>query len=356
MSVLTEPRASTARSSHLEKAARALLPRAVPAMRKDFLVDPYQVLEARAAGAGGVLLILRMLPTRGARGDARRGARARLFVLLEAFDEAEIDLARALLEARRGQRRRRLLVGVNCRDLRHAAGGTRPVRGAGAAAAAGRAAGGRERRRDAGGRRADGAGRLRPGAGRQRADGRRRAAAALAAAMLEAAAPRSVAGRAAACRTEPGRAMWIKICGLTTPEAVDGRARAGRRRDRLRVRASRRGGSSPQRAARARGAGARPRSPASRSCGIPSRGCCEEMLAVFAAGLAADRCATTSPALDAAGRCGVLPVVRAGAALPQPLPARLLFEGPVSGTGEPADWAAGARARRRAPNWCSPAA
>jgi len=30
-------------------------------MRKDFLVDPYQVLEARAAGAGGVLVILRML-------------------------------------------------------------------------------------------------------------------------------------------------------------------------------------------------------------------------------------------------------------------------------------------------------
>ena len=37
-------------------------------------------------------------------------------------------------------------------------------------------------------------------------------------------------------------------------------------------------------------------------------------------------------------RCPVLPVVRAGAALPEPLPARLLFEGPVSGTGETADW------------------
>ena len=51
-----------ARWTHLESAASALAPLNVPAMRKDFLVDPYQVVEARAAGAGGVLLILRMLP------------------------------------------------------------------------------------------------------------------------------------------------------------------------------------------------------------------------------------------------------------------------------------------------------
>ena len=45
----------------------ALLPTRVPAMRKDFLVDPYQVLEARLAGAGGVLVILRMLARRADR-------------------------------------------------------------------------------------------------------------------------------------------------------------------------------------------------------------------------------------------------------------------------------------------------
>ena len=73
------------------EAAAALAPLGVPAMRKDFLVDPYQVLEARAAGAGGVLVILRMLtprahcgiagcrrpagPVRAAGGVRRRGSR-----------------------------------------------------------------------------------------------------------------------------------------------------------------------------------------------------------------------------------------------------------------------------------------
>ncbi len=43
----------------------------------------------------------------------------------------------------------------------------------------------------------------------------------------------------------------------------------------------------------------------------------------------------------------MLPVVRAGGGEPQPLPARVLFEGPVSGTGVPTDWpSARAMARR----------
>ena len=49
-----------------------------------------------------------------------------------------------------------------------------------------------------------------------------------------------------------------------------------------------------------------------------------------------------------------LPVVRAGGIEPKPLPSRLLFEGPVSGTGIPADWlAARVVARRGAtdPRW-----
>ena len=62
VSVLTEPSRFDGSLEHLRRAAAALAPLGVPAMRKDFLVDPYQVLEARAAGAGGVLVILRMLP------------------------------------------------------------------------------------------------------------------------------------------------------------------------------------------------------------------------------------------------------------------------------------------------------
>ena len=55
-------------------------------MRKDFLVDPYQVLEARAAGAGGVLVILRMLPRARIEELLDVAAEHGLFVLLEAFD------------------------------------------------------------------------------------------------------------------------------------------------------------------------------------------------------------------------------------------------------------------------------
>jgi indole-3-glycerol phosphate synthase len=116
VSVLTEPTRFDGSLQHLEQAARVLAPLGVPAMRKDFLVDPYQVLEARAAGAGGVLIILRMLSRAGAEVLLETAAELGLFVLLEAFDTADIDMARLLLE-RRLNRKSLVLVGVNCRDL-----------------------------------------------------------------------------------------------------------------------------------------------------------------------------------------------------------------------------------------------
>ncbi len=116
VSVLTEPSRFDGSMVHLERAARALALHAVPAMRKDFLVEPYQVLEARAAGAGGVLLILRMLPRAVLEALIDEALEQRMFVLLETFNEAEIDLAHELLESRSGHGDA-LLVGVNARDL-----------------------------------------------------------------------------------------------------------------------------------------------------------------------------------------------------------------------------------------------
>jgi len=115
VSVLTEPTRFDGALTHLSDAARALAPHRVPAMRKDFLVDPYQVLEARVAGAGGVLLILRML-SRETLGALIECARSQgLFVLLEAFDAADLERMHEVVAADAG--RSTLLAGVNCRDL-----------------------------------------------------------------------------------------------------------------------------------------------------------------------------------------------------------------------------------------------
>jgi indole-3-glycerol phosphate synthase len=116
VSVLTEPSRFDGSLRHLEQAATALGADGVPAMRKDFLVDPYQVLEARAAGAGGVLVILRMLGRPVLEALVDQALALRMFVLLEAFDEVDAELAHALVEAR-PQAGDALLVGLNCRDL-----------------------------------------------------------------------------------------------------------------------------------------------------------------------------------------------------------------------------------------------
>jgi len=115
--VLTEPSRFDGALEHLELAARSLAAARVPAMRKDFLVDPYQVLEARAAGAGGVLVILRMLGSQELESLIDCALRLGMFVLLEAFDADDLALAGTLVEARRASFAPLLLVGVNCRDL-----------------------------------------------------------------------------------------------------------------------------------------------------------------------------------------------------------------------------------------------
>ena len=121
VSVLTEPSRFDGSLRHLERAAAALHPLGVPAMRKDFLVDPYQVAEARAAGAGGVLLIVRMLSPQRLQELLDAAAEFGLFVLLEAFDGNDLTIAAQLLRGFQGRpallQRPQVLVGINCRDL-----------------------------------------------------------------------------------------------------------------------------------------------------------------------------------------------------------------------------------------------
>jgi len=116
VSVLTEPSRFDGSLAHLEAVAAALRDAGVPAMRKDFLVDPYQVCEARAAGAGGVLIILRMLSRAQILELLDAAAQWQLFVLLEAFDGEDLALAASLLQNRDAPTQA-VLVGVNSRDL-----------------------------------------------------------------------------------------------------------------------------------------------------------------------------------------------------------------------------------------------
>ncbi len=116
VSGLTEPERFEGSLDHLEEASRALQSAGgVPPMRKDFLVDPYQVAEARLAGAGGILIIVRMLTRAELDALIIAARKLGLFVLIEAFDEADVAIAKELLAEHGG--RVKLLIGINSRDL-----------------------------------------------------------------------------------------------------------------------------------------------------------------------------------------------------------------------------------------------
>ena len=96
ISVLTEPSRFDGSLEHLDDVAAAV--NGTPVMRKDFLVDTVQVLEARAAGASGVLLIAAMLDDRQLRSMLDCAAEHGLFVLLESFDEEDLTRSSRLLD------------------------------------------------------------------------------------------------------------------------------------------------------------------------------------------------------------------------------------------------------------------
>lgn len=112
ISVLTEPERFGGALVHVGAARRGA---SVAVLRKDFLVDPYQVWEARAAGADGVLLIARILDDDGLDELVIACERARAFALIEAFDAEDLERIGRALERRIP--RVPVLLGVNCRDL-----------------------------------------------------------------------------------------------------------------------------------------------------------------------------------------------------------------------------------------------
>ncbi len=118
ISVLTEPSRFDGDIAHLEEVVAAVP--GIPVMRKDFLVDVAQVLEARAAGASGVLLIVAMLADETLRAMLDCAAEHGMFVLLEAFDAEDLDRLRRIVSPADADRALdgRLLFGVNSRDLR----------------------------------------------------------------------------------------------------------------------------------------------------------------------------------------------------------------------------------------------
>lgn len=81
----------------------------IPLLRKDFIFDPYQIVEARAAGADAVLLIAAMLELPMLEDFSYQAAELGLDVLLEVHDERELETA-----LRTGCS----LIGINNRNLR----------------------------------------------------------------------------------------------------------------------------------------------------------------------------------------------------------------------------------------------
>ena len=106
VSVLTEPTFFDGSLDHLRAVRKAVT---LPVLRKDFIVTPFQILEAAAAGADAVLLIVASLDQAELRALSQEARRLNLDALVEVHDRRELDRA---LDAGA------TIVGVNSRNLR----------------------------------------------------------------------------------------------------------------------------------------------------------------------------------------------------------------------------------------------
>ena len=106
ISVLTEPKWFLGSGRYLEEIAETV---SIPCLRKDFTVDEYMIYEAKILGASAVLLICSILSQRQLSEYLSLCDELGLSALVEAHDEAEVELAQ-----RAGAR----IIGVNNRNLK----------------------------------------------------------------------------------------------------------------------------------------------------------------------------------------------------------------------------------------------
>lgn len=110
LSVLTDVEYFSGDLLYIDQVKRAV---GLPVLRKDFIIDEYQVYESRAAGADAILLIAAILDPEQIAACSELAERLGMTVLMEVHDAAELTVVRPLLG-----RDRRLILGINNRDLR----------------------------------------------------------------------------------------------------------------------------------------------------------------------------------------------------------------------------------------------